>query len=95
MALVGVVQSIDCGPTLDNLMREEIKGGFNQISQDFGVELIISALQDEVHRKEIVKILQNPKVILPELESVKPALNKRFNELQVNLIDFHINISVL
>ena len=95
MALVGVVQSIDCGPTLDNLMREEIKGGFNQISQDFGVELIISALQDEVHRKEIVKILQNPKVILPELESVKPALNKRFNELKVNLIDFHINISLL
>ena len=95
MALVGVVQSIDCGPTLDNLMREEIKGGFNQISQDFGVELIISALQDEVHRKEIVKNLQNPKVILPELESVKPALNKRFNELKVNLIDFHINISLL
>ena len=95
MALVGVVQSVDCGPTLDNLMREEIKGGFNQISQDFGVELIISALQDEVHRKEIVKILQNPKVILPELESVKPALNKRFNELKVNLIDFHINISLL
>ena len=95
MALVGLVQSVDCGPTLDNLMREEIKGGFNQISQDFGVELIISALQDEVHRKEIVKILQNPKVILPELESVKPALNKRFNELKVNLIDFHINISLL
>ena len=95
MALVDVVQSVGCLPALESLMREEIKGGLNQISPDFGVELIISALQDEVHRKEIVNSLQNPKVILPELESVKPALNKRFNELKVNLIDFHINSSTL
>ena len=95
MALVDVVQSVGCVATLENLMREEIKGGLNQISQDFGVELIILALQDAVHGKEIVKNLQNPKVTLPELESVMPALNKRFNELKVNLIDFHINISML
>ena len=64
MALVGVAQSVGCLPALENLMREEIKGGLNQISQDFGVNLIISALQDEVHKKEIVKTLQNPKMIV-------------------------------
>ena len=95
MALVDVVQSVGCVAALENLMREEIKGGLKEISHDFGVELIISALQDEVHKKEIVNSLQNPKVILPELESVKTELNKRFNELKVNLIDFHINISTL
>ena len=94
MALVAVVQSVGCEPALENLMREEMKGGSNQISQDFGVELLISALQEEAHKKEIVKILQNPKLVLPELESVKPALNKKFNELKVNLIDFHINILI-
>ena len=95
MALVDVAQSVGCVTALENLMREEIKGGLNQISQDFGLELIISALQDEVHKKEIVKTLQSPKVILAELESVKPALDKRFHELKVNLIEFHINISSL
>ena len=95
MALVAVVQSVGCAPALENLMREEIKGGLNQISQDFGVELVISALQDEAHKKEIAKSLQNPKVIIPELESVKATLNKKFNELKVKLINFHINISSL
>ena len=83
MALVGVAQSVGCVAPLENLMREDIKGGLNQISQDFGVDLIILALQDEVHKKEIVKTLQNPKVVLPELESVRPALDKRFNEIKV------------
>ena len=95
MALVDVVQSVGCVTALENLMREEIKGGLDQISQDFGLKLIILALQDEVHRKEIINNLQNQKVTLPELESVKPALNKRFNELKVNLIYFHKNVSVL
>ena len=95
MALVDVVQSAGSVVPLENLLREEIKGGLKEISHDFGVELIISALQDEVHKKEIVNSLQNPKVILPELESVKTELNKRFHELKVNLIDFHINISTL
>ena len=94
MALVAVAQSVGCLPALENLMREEIKGGLNQISRDFGVNLIISALQDEVNKKEIVKTLQNPKIILSELESVKTGLDKRFNELKVNLIYFHINISL-
>ena len=85
MALVDVVQSVGCVAALENLMREEIKAGLDDISQDFGVELIITALQDEVHKKEIVKSLQNPKVILAELESVKPALDKRFHQLKVNL----------
>ena len=95
MALVDVVQSVGCVAALENLMREEIKGGLNQISQDFGLDLIILALKDEVHRKEIINNLQNPKVTLPELESVMQALNKRFSELKVNLIDFHTNISML
>ena len=56
MALVAVLQSVGCEPALENLMREEIKGGSNQISQDFGVELLISALQEEAHKKDIVKI---------------------------------------
>ena len=95
MALVDLAQSVGCQTALENLMREEIKAGLNHISQDFGVKLIISALQDEAHKKEIVKSLQNPKVILAELESVKPALDKRFHELKVNLIEFHKTISLL
>ena len=83
MALVGLAQSVGCQPALENLIREEIKGGLNQISQDFGVELIIYALQDEGHKKELVKSLQNPQVIFPELDSVKPGLDKRFNEIKV------------
>ena len=76
MALVSVVQSCTSGPALENLMREDVKKGLNKISQDFGVELIISALKDELHKEEIANGLQNVKIDNDQLESLEKSLHK-------------------
>ena len=89
MALVDLVQSLDRG-AVENLMREDIKRGLNTVSNHFGVELIISALQDEALRGDIVKGLQSLTVFTehdrPQLDSLKTSLQSRFNELKVTFL---------
>ena len=85
MALVDLVQSLDRG-AVENLMREDIKRGLNTVSNHFGVELIISALQDEALRGDIVKGLQSLENDKPRLDSLKTSLQSRFNELKVTFL---------
>ena len=85
MALVDLVQSLDRG-AVENLMREDIKRGLNTVSNHFGVELIISALQDEALRGDIVKGLQSLEHDRPQLDSLKTSLQSRFNELKVTFL---------
>ena len=85
MALVDLVQSLDRG-AVENLMREDIKRGLNTVSNHFGVELIISALQDEALRGDIVKGLQSLENDKPRLDSLKTSLQSRFIELKVTFL---------
>ena len=85
MALVDLVQSLDRG-AVENLMREDIKRGLNTVSNHFGVELIISALQDEALRGDIVKGLQSLEHDRTQSDSLKTSLQSRFNELKVTFL---------
>ena len=85
MALVDLVQSLDRG-AVENLMREDIKRGLNTVSNHFGVELIISALQNEALRGDIVKGLQSLEQDKPQLDSLKTSLQSRFNDLKVTFL---------
>ena len=87
MALVDLVQSLDTGGAVENLMREDVKRGLKTVSNHFGVELIISALQDDTLKGEIAKGLQSLTQDRLQLDSLKTSLQNRFNELKVKFLD--------
>lgn len=86
MALVDLVQSLDTGGAVENLMREDVKRGLKTVSNHFGVELIISALQDDTLKGEIAKGLQSLTQDTHQLDSLKTSLQNRFNELKVKFL---------